>query len=156
MSYPSMYLRNINKKQIRSLFSNLLIPGQDHRWLEPILTAQGTRRSHPGQAPSNRGSLTPTPSLPPTGTMQTHQFTSQARLWAVGGNQSPRKKTHTEVGRMGELHTESGSIWESIFFPSHQCYKERTLFKDLLHCVCFSLLFKSLLIPQGIWIKLYC
>lgn len=115
MSYPSMYLRNINKKQIRSLFSNLLIPGQDHRWLEPILTAQGTRRSHPGQAPSNRGSLTPTPSLPPTGTMQTHQFTSQARLWAVGGNQSPRKKTHTEVGRMGELHTESGSIWESIF-----------------------------------------
>lgn len=76
------------------------------------------------------------PRSPSEGDMPSHQCSSRAHLWNVGGHQSPRRKTMQ--GRENVWTPYSAPGWKSFFFsPPHQWYdetrlKETMLFQDLL------------------------
>lgn len=135
-----VYLRQINKKkQVRWWFSNPIIPGQHCRWLEPLPAAQGGEPNL-DRTPFQHRAHSHTPTLTQSGIIYTHQFTSYAQPWDVGGNQS-LEKTHSHrqrEGRANSTQTVGGALaGNQLFFLinviTKWCWIKKMLFEDLLY-----------------------
>lgn len=105
-----------------------MIPAQGHSG-QSLSQRYSGHRQDPLWAGPPSISETLTPTVTHTGTAETHQFTSCAHLWAVGGNQRTQRKPR-QTQREHENSTQTVAWAGNDFFFS-SIYNE-TLFEDLL------------------------